>query len=673
MCSGVDSFSIAAGETLARPNYLFQHGTACDVLAADAYSGNTYNVSAIQVTLTSVDDENVVYSFVTGDDGWAHVVMPPGDYDLAWSDQYGVYADGSLPAEQNLTIGGALYRVLTLDANSETYAVSGVITEAGTGDAIFPWVETFKKNPDAVSEPESFRNAQGQGNGAYMVRFPEDTGYTGNQVILTYSDRIEPYPHVQQTFTTAMNPAADSVHNVSMPLGGAITGYVHDDDGLAVEGVQVSATSIQPSPQGGTAYMGGARWYTRTQADGSYMIAGLPTNADYKVNFAAYYDVGMPLQIKYADYYRKTWKNRPYLDSLNESSTPIWVDHTSVPVTLGHMTGSIDETISLGGYVALHADGPAAPTGAVYCDVMYQVPNGKWVEIDSGYTTGGTFQKLWKVLPTGHYRLYYADYFGRGSGTWEFDLAAGEKKYTSVIVPAPINAELPALAGSFAGLINGGLDLGGTGGLQLVADTISALPPGSPAPPTGMLLYADSTFAFVASSADTTGTWTLTLPYDPGIPDAVVSNIRVWHVKSGGIGELLAPIAWNTTLHTVQVQTHSLSPFQVVYSKQKVTLGTPTTSGSLKSNRTFTAYVTLSPLHTPGLKSAQVKAYTYNKRSRKWVVYKIFKAVNQAYRGGTRCKASVKLKKGTYRLYGYAPADAWHLATLGKYRTIKVK
>jgi hypothetical protein len=462
-----------------------------------------------------------------------------------------------------------------------------------------------------------------------------------------------------------------------MPVGGSITGVVRDSDGVPVDGVLVNAMSVQwVSFLGDYAWTGGNNWYTHTLGDGTYIIGGLPAGTDYKVNFSAYYDVGMPLPIKYADYYRKTYRNHPLLDSLNTSATPIAVDHTPVPVTLGHTTPSINETISLGGYVALHADGPSAPTGAVYCDVMYNVGTGKWVEIDSGYTTGGTFQKLWKVLPTGHYRLDYHDYFGRGSGSWFFDLNAGDKKYTSVIVPTPISAGDASLAGSFAGLIGGGNGLidGGTGGLHLAVDSLGgSLPASLPPAPAGLLHYPDSAFDFTAAGASVNGVWTLTLPYDPSIPDAVVGNIRVWHVKSNGVGELLTPISWNTVAHTLQVQTASLSPFQVVYSKQKPTLGTPTTSGTLKSNHTFTAYVTLSPKHTAGLHSVQVKAYKYSSRSHKWLVYKTFTATNQDYRTVTRCKASVKLKSGTYRLYGYAVADAWHVAALGTYRTIKVK
>jgi len=33
----------------------------------------------------------------------------------------------------------------------------------------------------------------------------------------------------------------------------------------------------------------------------------------------------------------------------------------------------------------------------------------------------------------------------------------------------------------------------------------------------------------------------------------------------------------------------------------------------------------------------------------------------------------VKLSRGSYRLYAYAPTDAWHLATTSSYRSIKVR
>ncbi len=293
------------------------------------------------------------------------------------------------------------------------------------------------------------------------------------------------------------------------------------------------------------------------------------------MNFSAYYDVGMPLPEKYKDYYRRTWKNRPNIDSLNSSATPIAVDHNPVSVTAPAVTSGIDETLTLGGYVALHADGPAHPTGAVWCDVMYQVPSTtKWVEIDSGYTTGGTFQKLWKVLPVGHYKVMYNDYFGRGSGTWEFDLAPNERKYTSVLVPAPVTfgsgsgASAPesgtrelssrALAsvkltsglsrfkGSFVGLIGGGPGLkdGGAGGAMLTVKT-GSVPSGAPQLPKYHVALPVTVLDVKSTGTPVVGKWTLTLAYNSSVPDGEVPWVRVVHYKTGGGTEILSPIAWN--------------------------------------------------------------------------------------------------------------------------------
>jgi hypothetical protein len=678
VCYGADSFTVAAGATVTRPNYWFQPGGYVYGVAIEAFMGNTYNIPGIGVTLTSVADTGKVYYWSTGDDGWGRAYMPPGSYTMVYSDPLGMYGDVSI-GTIGVTSGVDTYRNGDMVPNAGTHAIYGRVTEAGSSPVlgVHSYVDALKTNPDAGAWPEPFRRVMSQGDGRYLVRVPDDTGFAGNAMTLRYDDLEEAHPHVSQTWTSPLNLTVATLHDVSTPIGGSISGTVHDSDGLPVEGVMVGAASVQWSPYlGDSSWEGGNNWWTRTGPDGVYTIYGLPAGTDYKVNFSAYYDVGMPLPIKYADYYRRTYKNRPLLDSLNTSATPIVVDHTPVTVFMGLDTPSIDETISLGGYVALHADGPSAPTGAVYCDVLYNVGPGKWVEIDSGYTTGGTFQKLWKVLPVGHYRLDYRDYFGRGSGSWEFDLGEGEKKYTSVVVPTPLTSSTPALIGaSFAGLIGGGqgLELGGTGGLTIDVDAWPSLPTTAPPPPPGLLLYANSTFNFVPSGAAASGMWTLTMPYDPKIPDPLVPNIRVWHVKKDGTGELLKPIAWSTAHHTVQVQTSSLSPFQVVYRKVAVVLGTPMTSGTLNAYKTFTAYGTIVPKHTAGAHSVQVKAYVYSSRSHKWVVYKTFTATNRDYSGGTRYYASVKLKRGTYRLYAYAPADAWHLHTHGPYRKVTVK
>jgi hypothetical protein len=682
------TFTLADGQDLALSDQPFVLGQMVTVHAYETFGtpANSYNVSDIRVLMTPVGgDEWSSFSWATGPDGWVDVYMPPGDYTMSISDPGGPDSEVSDPSVYEtadlgaVTItGGAAAQTFQqmLAPKAGTRAITGLITEAGTGTKLQTKLTAALVDPSGYTNPFRYLETNGPGDGRYLLRVPNLTGYTGNAVKLDWID-FPPYVHLPatRTFGAVAAGTTQTLWNVTMTKGGAISGTVRDESGTPVPGVQVSAVHRAYSPEWGkvvwtgTDSSGAGIWYATTDSDGHYTIGGLPAGADWKVNYRSYFDLGMTLPEKYGDYYFRTYQGKPLVDPWDPAITAL---HTPVSVALGATTTGIDEVISPGGYVGLHADGPDEPTGAVWCDVWYNVA-GSWIEVDSGYTTGGTFQKLWKVLPTGSYRLDYTDFFGRGSGSWSFSLAAGETKYTSVLVPAPLTDSVDATVGaSFAGLIDGGLELGGTGGAQLDVDPLSDLPAGAPLPPSGMLLYANSVFDFTLSGSDVAGVWTLTMPYDPSIPDSVAPNIRVWHVKAGGAGELLAPVAWNTVNHTVMVQTSSLSPFKVIYSKAKVALGAPSTLGSLKANRTFTAYGSLKPRHTASRSGAQVKVYKQNSHHR-WALYKTFTARTYNYSSYSRYSASVKLARGTYRFYGYSKADSWHLATTSLYRTVKVK
>jgi hypothetical protein len=450
---------------------------------------------------------------------------------------------------------------------------------------------------------------------------------------------------------------------------------VHDELGNPVRGVQVGAHKLGFDPAwGGMAWTQEDRWWTVTDSSGNYTIGGLPANTDYKVNFTSYYDEGLPLPKKYGDYYRRTWHGRPLADSLNTSATPVTVDHDPVAVTLANTTPNIDETITPGGYVVLHADGPEYPTGAVYCDVMYQV-GGSWVEIDSGFTTGGTFHKDWKVMPTGAYRVDYSDYFGRGSGSWAFSLGAGDHAYTSVLVPAPIEFLSPMsstipLSGAFNGFINGGLIDGGTGGGKLQVQELSAMPPGTAAPSAG-LIPVGSIYEFSSTGADFDGTWSLRLPYDKGVPDNLTGNLRVVHAPGDGSLQTLVPFTSNPSEHSLQIQTPSLSPFRVMFVKTKPAVGRPSVPSKLKRYRRFNVTGTLSPQHTAGGKSVQLLVYKYSRG--KWRKYQTVWTKNYNYRTITQYRGSLKLGKGSYRVYAYAPDDTWHYSVKSTYRAFKIR
>lgn len=681
-----EAFTLAAGETKNLTNREFSQGQLVLAGANETYQSYGYQVSAVGVTAYDAafpGEWEHAYSWQVLDSGWGRAYLPAGSWSLEYADLTDPQVYES-PAPSSFTTvwgGTTLNKMTQLTPKIDTYAVHGPLTESGTSDNLAAWVSASKINPSSVWL-EYFRRVPSLGSslGKYMIRLPKLTGYTGNKMRLEWSDQATPpneqFVHVTNKADITPPVSGDTTRAVSMAVGGAITGTVRDEAGNRVPGVTVSVARKAFDPSFGEVIWAGAEnWWTIADSNGDYRIGGLPTNSDYKVNVYPDYNPGMLLPIKYRDYNRRVYKSQPLVDSLNTSVGAPVVDHTPVAVTAPATTASIDETIVPGGYVGLHADGPAYPTGAVYCDVWYAY-KGHWFEIDSGYTTGGTFRKLWKVLPAGTYRLDYKDHFGRGSGSWSFALAGGQTKFASVLVPAPVSilSGSSLLKGSFAGILGGGMGLpeGGTGGTQLKAQ-YGSVPVGAPALPSGTI-GAGSVYNFSLTSGSAAGVWTLTLPYDPSIVPADVPYLRVIHYKASGGYETLTPRSYNTVSHTLQVQTSSLSPFRPVFRRHAVKLGTPASSTSTwPKYKARTVYGNLLPRHTAGAKS--VKLLIYRKNSLGKYRYYTYKwATNSNLYSYTKYSAKFSLKAGRYRIYAYAPADKWHVATKTKYyKAIYVK
>ncbi len=678
--SPADVFTVTEGGTVDRPVTEFDLGQALSINAIETYSGNSYWLPGMYVSAASDADPGLhTYTFSTGDNGVGSVYLPAGDYHVVVQGDSTSYTDASVDGTVTLTASASAHtEFVQMVPAAGSYVVKGHVSEAGApGSNVAAWITAYLIDPSSTSLNQLKRvPSNGAANSLYMIRLPSDTGLAGNQIKLEISDQASPpdvpYMHVAKTFTVTGTTTVDP----ALVVGGSVSGTIHDGHGNTVPGCTVYATRRAFDPSlGAIAWVGADSWWTRTDIDGNYTIGGLPTSSNYKVNIVPDYNPGMALPIQYRDYYRRTYKAQPLVDSLNSSATPIGgvVDHTPVAVTIGADTANIDETITPGGYVALHADGPSYPTGAVWCDVWYSY-GGQWFEIDSGYTTGGLFQKMWKVLPTGNYRLEYNDYFGRGGGTWNFALGAGEHKYASVLVPAPVSfSSAGTFSGAFAGVIgDSGLADGGTGGVNLSA-AAGSVPQGAPPLPTGYIGLSNAVLNVTTTGTDTAGIWTLNLPYDPAVPDSDVPYLRVVHYKHGGGTEILAPIAWNTLKHTVMIQTSSLSPFRVVFKKHGVKLGTPVATSTWTHGSSHTVYGSLSPKHAAGVKSVKIMLYRRNSKGH-YVWYRNVWAPNYTYHGSTRYRAKFSLGAGKYRFYAYAPADRWHLATKTKsYKYVYVK
>jgi hypothetical protein len=685
------TFDLAPGEEMEPLSLAYRDGQAITFTVTERFEGVDYRLSNMWVTVSTIADDYVAYSMRTDDYGYVQAYLPEGAYHVKIEDG-ALGLDGLEPVPLYPTVTWTEDLVVESGQATQAFnqamlpvdpavranrAIFGTIKDKATNATEQALVAVTLKDP-ATPYADPYRQVRSNSvkdGGGYLLRVPNTTGFKDSKIDIIAVDYVRPYTHetYKYTFTKPATTTTRTPFSIKHVAGGAISGTVRDELGTPVPGVMVSAwrwayDSLIWGKVTWTSDSGGpySTWNAYTDADGHYTIGGLPPNTDWKVTFVNYMDPAGPYK-DYNRYYFRTYKNLPLAEPLDPPKT---VAHTPVHVDVGKTTSKIDETITPGGYVALHADGPLGPTGSVWCDVMFKVGS-TWVEVDSGYTTGGTFEKIRKVLPVGTYKVVYKDFFKRGEGTWEFALAEGETKFTSIIVPMPTSSEGTAAA-SFVGTIDGGLEGGGTGEVSISIEPTVALTATSGVLPKNLKLYVDSRFDFQLFAADpVSGVWALTLPYDPSIPDSVVGNIRVWHTKIDGKGELLTPIFWNTNTHTVMVQTKSLSPFQVCYSMVPVGLATPAASGSVKSNRTWTASGSVSPKHDAGKMSIQVKVYKYI--SRKWKLYKTFTAKNYDSGGGTRYKASVKLPRGTYRVYTYARGDDYHVTTTSRYRTIKVK
>jgi len=58
---------------------------------------------------------------------------------------------------------------------------------------------------------------------------------------------------------------------------------------------------------------------------------------------------------------------------------------------------------------------------------------------------------------------------------------------------------------------------------------------------------------------------------------------------------------------------------------------------------------------------------------RRWAAYKTVVASITRHGSYSSYYKNLRLKKGSYRIYAYAPADALHSSTTSGYRTVRVK
>jgi hypothetical protein len=103
--------------------------------------------------------------------------------------------------------------------------------------------------------------------------------------------------------------------------------------------------------------------------------------------------------------------------------------------------------------------------------------------------------------------------------------------------------------------------------------------------------------------------------------------------------------------------------------KPRVQLSTPYSKSTVRRNRSFKASGTIKPRHGARSVKLQIKRWTGSR----WAAHKTVVASITRYGSYSSYYKSLRLKKGSYRIYAYAPADALHSSTTSGYRTVRVK
>jgi hypothetical protein len=99
-------------------------------------------------------------------------------------------------------------------------------------------------------------------------------------------------------------------------------------------------------------------------------------------------------------------------------------------------------------------------------------------------------------------------------------------------------------------------------------------------------------------------------------------------------------------------------------------VGAPSSKSSISHKKKLTVSGTVKPARSSKSRAVQLQIYrwnghTYTSYSRVW-------ATAKSYGSYSSYSASLKLKKGSYRVYAYAPGDATHYAATSGYKSVKV-
>ena len=211
-----------------------------------------------------VQGSTTIVSGRTDDTGFYRVYLPedsPGTYTVQarYADTFEDQKTVALTPEDRK--GNADF-VIPMD---ETYSISGTITEAGTGNPVAGATVYIGDSMVTTAANGSF-TLGGLQEGEYVVR-PEMSEWTFT-------------PPTRNVTITAETGDVSGVNFTGTPNTYSISGWVTLGEGPGVPGVTVTAVPVLLAPAAVNAANGG--YSATTQADGSYIITGLPA-AKYEV------------------------------------------------------------------------------------------------------------------------------------------------------------------------------------------------------------------------------------------------------------------------------------------------------------------------------------------------------------------------------------------------------
>ena len=103
-----------------------------------------------------------------------------------------------------------------------------------------------------------------------------------------------------------------------------------------------------------------------------------------------------------------------------------------------------------------------------------------------------------------------------------------------------------------------------------------------------------------------------------------------------------------------------------------VSMSTPSSKSSVSHTKSFVVSGTLRPAHASGSRVVKLKISRWN--GRRWADYSaVWTRVTYRSSSYSTYAVSLKLKKGAYRLYAFAPDDGQHSATTSGFRAVAVK